>query len=169
MPAAPVTPSPSPVLHAIALFEAIKGLAVLAASLGLLSLMHHDLRALAYALIGHFHLDPDAHYPRMLLDEARWLQQANLREIVLFATAYAALSFTEAYGLWQDRRWAEGLAAGSGAIYLPIEISHLLHHPAWANACVLALNVVMVAYMVARLWRTQKSPPPAELLERTGV
>ena len=60
-------------LRAIAAFEAIKGIAALAAALGLVSLAHRDVRAMAYALIGHFHLDPDAHYPRMLLDDATWL------------------------------------------------------------------------------------------------
>jgi uncharacterized membrane protein (DUF2068 family) len=60
-------------LHAIALLEGAKGMAAIAASVGLLSLAHHDVRAMAYALIGHFHLDPDAHYPRMLLDGATLL------------------------------------------------------------------------------------------------
>ena len=55
-------------LDAIAIFEGVKGIAAIAASFGLLGLAHHDVRAIAYALIGHFHLDPDAHYPRILLN-----------------------------------------------------------------------------------------------------
>ena len=144
-------------LHAIALFEAVKGLAAIAASLGLLSLARHDVRALAYALIGHFHLDPDAHYPRMLLDYAEVLANANLRQVVLLAWAYAGIRLTEGYGLWRDRAWAEWLAALSGAVYLPLELNHLRAHTTAINALVLLGNVVVVVYMVVRLWKRRSA------------
>ena len=140
-------------LHAIACFEGVKGVAAIAASFGLLSLAHHDLRALAYALIGHFHLDPDAHYPRMLLNEATMLANANVRQAVLLAWVYAAIRLAEGYGLWRDRAWAEWLAAVSGAVYLPLELSHFSIHATAMNAIVLIGNVAVVAYMVFRLWR----------------
>ena len=89
----------------------------MAASVGLLNLAHHDVRAMAYALIGHFHLDPDAHYPRMLLDDATLLANSNLPQSVMLAWAYAVIRLLEAYGLWKDRAWAEWLAALSGSVY----------------------------------------------------
>ncbi len=72
-------PIQSSTLHAIELFEALKGLAAIAASLGLLSLAHHDVRAMAYALMGHFHVNPDAHFPQMRLNDSSALQNADLR------------------------------------------------------------------------------------------
>ena len=151
----------STALHAIAMFEGLKGFAAIAASFGLLSLAHHDVRAMAYALIGHFHLNPDAHYPRMLLDDAAWLANANLRETVLLAWGYASIRLTEGYGLWKDRAWAEWLAAVSGAIYLPLELSHLMEHTTVINGIVLGGNIAVVAYMVVRLRlrRNQKTSP----------
>ena len=143
----------STALHLIALFEALKGLAAIAGSLGVLSLAHHDLQALAHALIGHFHLDPDAHYPRMLLDEATLLANTDLRQVVVLLWAYSGIRLAEAYGLWRDRAWAEWLAAVSGAVYVPLEFSHLMHRTTWINAGVLALNIAVVAYMVVRLRR----------------
>ena len=140
-------------LHAIALFEAIKGIAAIAASLGLLSLAHRDVRSLAFALIGHFHLDPEAHYPRMLLDYATLLANGGVRSAVLLAWGYAAIRLSEGYGLWRDRAWAEWLAAGSGAIYMPWEAMHLARHPGVINALVLLGNAAVVAYMVWRLWQ----------------
>ncbi len=148
-------------LHLIALFEALKGLAAIAASLGLLRLAHHDLQALAHALIGHFHLDPEAHYPRLLLDEAALLANTDLRQVVLLLWAYSAIRLAEAYGLWRDRAWAEWLTAASGALYLPLEISHLLHRSTWINAAVLILNMAVVVYMVARLRRRRITAAPA--------
>ncbi len=150
-------------LHLIALFEALKGFAAIAASLGLLSLVHHDIQATAHALIGYFHLDPEAHYPRMLLDDATLLANANLRQVVLLLWGYSGIRLSEAYGLWKDRAWAEWLAAVSGAMYLPLEVSHLLHSTTWINAGVLVLNLAVVAYMVVRLrQRRAQSPAPAK-------
>jgi uncharacterized membrane protein (DUF2068 family) len=154
-------PNGKGVLDAIAVFEGVKGVAAIAASFGLLSLAHHDVRAIAYALIGHFHLDPDAHYPRMLLDDATLLANANLRQVVLLAWAYAAIRLIEGYGLWRDRAWAEWLAAVSGAIYLPLELSHLWVHATAINAVVLIGNVAVVAYMVVRLKRRSGSKNPS--------
>jgi len=155
-PSASTPPKDNKLLHAIALFEVAKGFAAISASLGLLSLAQHDVRAMAYALIGHFHLDPDAHYPRILLDDATWLQNANIRQVVLLAFGYSIVRLIEGYGLWRDRTWAEWLAACSGAIYLPIEVSHLLDRPSPINTAVLALNFLIVAYMAGRLWRQKK-------------
>jgi uncharacterized membrane protein (DUF2068 family) len=152
-----MTSAKNSLLHAIAVFEAAKGLAAISASVGLLSLAHHDVRAWAYALIGHFHLDPEAHYPRMLLDEATWLEHADLRQLVILACGYAAIRWIEGYGLWNDRTWAEWLAASSGAIYLPIEISHMLHNATVINCTVLGFNFWIVAYMLGRLWRQKKA------------
>jgi uncharacterized membrane protein (DUF2068 family) len=154
---APSTPAKSSALHAIALFEAVKGVAAIAASMGLVSLAHHDARAMAYALIGHFHLSPDSHYPRALLDYATMLHDANLRQVVLVAWAYASIRLTEGFGLWKDRAWAEWIAALSGAVYLPLELSHLVNHPTVINGVVLVGNVGVVAYMALRLWQRRKS------------
>ena len=149
-------PAKHTALHFIALFEAVKGIAAIAASLGLLSLAHHDVRAMAYALIGHFHWNPDAHYPRMLLDDATLLANVDLRQTLLLAWAYAALRFTEGYGLWKDRAWAEWLATLSGTVYLPLEVSHLVQHASAINALVLVGNVAVVSTMVLRLWQRKK-------------
>lgn len=140
-------------LHGIAIFETIKGVAALAASFGLLGLVHHDLRHLAVALIGHFHLPAEARYPALFLHYADVLQDANLRNLVLLAWGYAAIRLAEGYGLWRDRAWAEWLAALSGGLYLPFEAIHLAHRPNLINALVLTGNLVVVVYMVWRLRR----------------
>lgn len=146
-------PNKNKALQAIALFEGVKGIAAITASIGVLSLVHHDVRAMAFAIIGHFHLDPQAHYPRMLLNDATWLANTNLRQAVMLAWAYAAIRLVESYGLWKDRAWAEWLAALSGAVYLPLELRHLEQHTTVINGLVLIGNVGVVAYMVIRLWR----------------
>jgi len=148
-------------LRTIAVFEGIKGVAAIGASLGLLGLVHQDIRAIGYALIGHFHLNPQAHFSHLFLNYAAMLADTNLRQLVLLAWAYAALRLIEGYGLWHDRAWAEWLAALSGTLYLPLELKHLYTHVTAINAVVLLSNIAVVIYMALQLKqrRAAKSSP----------
>lgn len=140
-------------LRAIALYEGLKGIAALAASIGLVSLLHHDLRHLVSDLIGHFGLDPEKHYPAMLLNYVDMLNHTNVRAVVFLAFAYAVLRIAEGYGLWHDHAWGEWLGAVSGAIYLPIEIWHQFHRVSWSGVLIFLANLGMVVFLVVRLWR----------------
>ncbi len=95
-------------LHAIAAFEALKGLAAFAGVIGVLDLVHHDVRHLAMALIGRFHLNPEAHYPSVLLHYASLLPGADLHALFLLASGYIAVRLLESYGLWNDYAWGNG-------------------------------------------------------------
>lgn len=140
-------------LRAIAIFEALKGLAALVAIIGVVDLMHHDVRHLAEELIGRFRLSPDGHYSSIILHYADLLPGANVHTLVPLATAYIMLRFAEAYGLWSDRAWAEWLAALSGALYVPFEVHHLLQRFSFINVLVLIGNLLVVAFLVFQLWR----------------
>ena len=141
----------------IALFEGVKGMAAIIASLGLLGLVHHDIRHVAYALIGHFHLNPEANLPNTFLVAVDWLLNGHVTTVFLLAWAYAAIRLVEAYGLWRDLSWAEWLAALSGIIYLPIEAEHLASHATLINLAVLLGNIVVIVYMAYRLWQRRVS------------
>lgn len=140
-------------LRAIAVFEAIKGVAALAAVIGVIDLMHHDVRFLAMELIGRFGLNPDARYPSLLLHYAELLPNAEVRTLVPLAMGYILLRLLEAYGLWNDRAWAEWLGSLSGGLYIPFEIGHLMHRPSLISALVLAGNVFVVGFLAYQLWR----------------
>jgi len=143
-------------LRTIALFEALKGVTAFAASLGLLSLLHHDLHHLAEALIGRFGLDPGGHYPAIILRDATLLQDANLRSLLLLAAGYVLLRLTEAYGLWHERLWGKWLGALSGALYVPFELRHLYYHPSAAAAAVVVINVLVVAFLAVELVQARR-------------
>jgi len=140
-------------LHAIAAFEAIKGIAAFAAVLGVLDLMHRDVRHLAMELIGHFHLNPEAHYPSVLLHYADLLPGANLHSVVLLASCYIIVRLLESYGLWNDYTWGEWLGSISGGLYIPFEFMHLIHRPSLVTGLVLASNLFLVAFLTIQLWR----------------
>lgn len=141
----------SRMLRGIAGFEAIKGVVALAAVLGLLGLLHHDLHHAAATLIGHIGLRPGGHCPSLALAQLdQWLA-ADRGPLLLAAAGYIALRFTEAYGLWHARPWGERLGAWSGALYLPFEGQHLIHRPGALSAMVLFTNLAVVGFLVWRL------------------
>ncbi|MDO9403623.1 MAG: DUF2127 domain-containing protein [Polaromonas sp.] len=159
--AAPAAGAHQKALHAIAVFEALKGVAALIAAIGLLGLLHHDVHRLALALIWHFHLDPAARYPEVLLHYADLLSHIDLRTLAPVAIGYISIRFVEAWGLWKEKVWAEWLGALSGGVYIPLEVAHLQHRPGVINAAVLAVNLLMVAFLALQLWRRRHAPAVA--------
>ena len=140
-------------MRTVAVLEATKGALVLLAGCGSLALLHHDVQALADALVEHFHLNPANRYPRIFVETARSLTDARLWFFAAAAAAYAGLRFVEAYGLWRERRWAKWLAAVSGGVYLPIELYELAHGVSWPKLVLLGTNAAIVCYMLRALMR----------------
>ncbi len=144
-------------IRAIALIEALKGAVVLLAGTGVLTLIHRDLHQLAVRLVEHSHLNPASKYPRIFIDALGNLHDSQLLLLALGAALYSALRFVESYGLFRERAWAEVLAAVSGAIYLPIEVTELLERATVLRALVLGINVVVVAVMVQALLQRRRA------------
>lgn len=144
-------------LRAVAAFEAAKGVLVLAAATGLLSLAHRDVQAAAATMIEHLHLNPASRYPRVFLDAAAHLQDAHLMLLAAGAALYASVRLLEAYGLWTGRAWAEVLAAVSGTIYVPFEVWEMWRRFTLHGLLLFAVNVAIVALM----WRAWRRRPRA--------
>jgi uncharacterized membrane protein (DUF2068 family) len=135
-------------LRAVASVEFLKGLIVLLASLGVLSLVHRDAWDVAESFLEWLHISPDTHYAQVFLNLADQVTDAKLWGVAIGALAYSSLRFLEAYGLWRERAWAEWLALVSGAIYLPFEIYELVRRPDWIRLGILVVNLAVVLYMV---------------------
>jgi uncharacterized membrane protein (DUF2068 family) len=136
-------------LRAVATLEATKGAVVLAAGFGLLEILHLGAQQLAEEVVRNFHLNPASRYPRIFLHLAERATPANLWPLAFGAAAYSALRFTEAYGLWRQRRWAEWLSVVSGIIYIPFEIWELGRGVTGLKLSMLGLNLVVVGYLIS--------------------
>jgi uncharacterized membrane protein (DUF2068 family) len=101
-------------------------------------------------------LNPAKHYPQIFLHAAARATDARLWMLVAGAAVYCLVRFVEAYGLWQQRWWAEGFAALSGAIYMPFEIYQLARGEGLAAAIALAVNALVVAFMAYALWSRRR-------------
>jgi uncharacterized membrane protein (DUF2068 family) len=148
--------SPRVGLKAAAIFEALKGLLVILAGLGLLAFAHRDAQAFAERLVVHLHLNPARHYPRIFIEAAGRLTDARIWFIATGAFAYSALRFAEAYGLWRARSWAEWIGIVSGSVYLPAEVIALVRRPTILKAILLILNALLVAYLSVIRYRQSR-------------
>jgi uncharacterized membrane protein (DUF2068 family) len=140
-------------LRAVALFEAFKGLLALAAAGGLFYVIPHDARHLIVELVGRLHLNAGRSYPNVFYRVIEDTSNAQLWLIAALVVAYAAVRFTEAYGLWYARAWGEWVAAVSGGIYIPLELYELSRGVSSLKLGALAINVAIVAFMVVALHR----------------
>ena len=149
---APYNPDPHahPGLHAIAIFEAAKGVLALLAASGLELLGPAPLLRWLHELTAHFQLDPHN-------GAIAWLSSAVNPDSVHLAAgigvAYALLRFVEAWGLWRVRSWASWLGCISAAVYLPLDLYALFRHPGWLSIAVLVVNVAIVWVLAHDLMR----------------
>jgi uncharacterized membrane protein (DUF2068 family) len=135
-------------VRVVAVFEALKGALVLSAGFGLLSLVHHDLQAVADRLVRHSHLNPAHHYPRIFIEAASHTNDSRLRSLAALAFLYAAVRLIEAYGLWRMRVWAEWFAIIAGSVYLPVEVYEMFRRATAMRGMILLTNLLIVAYLV---------------------
>ena len=146
-------------LRAVALFEAFKGTLALLAAGGLFYLVPRDLRHVALELAGRLHLNAGKRYPNVFSRILEDTSNAQLWLIGGLVVVYALVRFIEAYGLWRARRWAEWLAASSGAIYVPFELYELSRGVSSIKLAALVANLAVVAFMILSLLSRSTSPP----------
>ena len=136
------------VLRAVAAFEFFKGIFVILMGFCALALVHRDVWLYAESLLALFHINTDRRSAQMFLDFADSVTDARLWAAARIAFAYAALRFTEAYGLWNARTWAEWVAFLSGSSLLPFEVRELLRGLTLFRCALFIGNLVVVLYML---------------------
>jgi len=136
------------VLRAVASFEFAKGVFVVLMGFCALALVHKDVWLIAESLLALFHVSTDRRSAQVFLDFADNVTDARLWAAARIAFAYAALRFTEAYGLWKERTWAEWIAFVSGTLLLPLEVRELFRGVTVLRCSLFVGNVAVVVYML---------------------
>jgi len=136
------------VLRAVAAFEFFKGIFVVLMGICALWLVHKDTWLLAESLLALLHISTDHRYAQLFLDFADSITDARLWAAAEVAFAYAVLRFTEAYGLWKGRTWAEWVAFVSGTLLLPFEVRELFRGLTVLRCGFLLGNLAVVFYML---------------------
>ncbi len=135
------------VLRAVASVEFFKGIFVIAMGVCAIALLHKDVWLYAESLLALLHINTDRRSAQLFLDFADDVTDARLWAAAEIAFAYAGLRFTEAYGLWKGRTWAEWVALISGTLLLPLEVRELIRGVTILRSGFFIANLAIVLYM----------------------
>lgn len=136
------------VLRAVAALEFFKGIFVVLMGICAIALVHKDAWLIAERLLTLLHISTDRRSAQIFLDFADSVTDARLWAAARIAFAYAALRFTESYGLWKARTWAEWVAFVSGTLLLPMEVRELFRGITFWRSALLIGNLAIVCYML---------------------
>jgi uncharacterized membrane protein (DUF2068 family) len=135
----------------IAVFKLAKGLLLVAAGIGALKLLRHDVASSVAHWVAVLRVDPDNRHINRLVTWLLAVNRRKLEEISAGTFFYASLFLTEGTGLAFGKRWAEYFTSIVTGSFIPLEIYELIHHFSVAKLAVVAINGAVVWYLVGRL------------------
>jgi len=135
----------------IAVFKLAKGLILVAAGIGALKLLRHDVASSLANWFALVRVDPDNRYINRLMAGLLAVNHRKLEEISVGTFFYAALFLTEGTGLALGKRWAEYFTSIVTGSFIPLETYELIHRFSVVKLIVVAINVGVVLYLVSRL------------------
>lgn len=142
-------------LGLIAFFKLLKATLLVAAALGAFGLLnHHFAKVLTAWGTG---LAVDRHYRLLdaLFTHVVDIDERTLRWLGVGSSLYSMLFYTEGFGLFFDKRWAEYLTIVTTAGLVPFELFELHRRVTPLKIEMLVVNALIVAYLV---WRVMRSP-----------
>jgi uncharacterized membrane protein (DUF2068 family) len=159
-----VPPKRAPTLYFIVGIKLTKGVLLLLGALGVYALAGRDLQDQFDNLLRWLHLDPEGKFFNAIGDRLDTVTPRNVRVIASWMFLYSLFLLVGGTGLAFRAKWAVWLAIGESAFFIPIEIYELvrqrnpelpdhpsallLHHPKLGLSIVLALNVLIVWYLL---------------------
>ncbi len=147
-------------LMLIGVMKLLKSAGLLAAGIGVLSLMHRDAEQTVRHWVEFLRVDSHGRLVDHLIEKVGGVSSRTLRRLGVGTLAYAAVFATEGIGLLLGRPWAEYLTTGVTLSFLPIEAYELVHRPSVAKAVVLSINVAVVIYLVREIRRRRAAEAP---------
>lgn len=144
-------------LRIIAVVKLFKGMLLLCIGLGLFELVNRDLAEMARKLTVALNVDPENHYVRIFLQDVVKIQPHTLRRFGLWSLVYSSILLLEGTGLWLDLRWAKYLVIVSTGVFVPEEIYACVHQFTWLKFDALALNLVILLYIIHLVWRREQT------------
>jgi uncharacterized membrane protein (DUF2068 family) len=146
------------VLVAIALFKLVKAAGLIALGIGALFVARgsQTLTGLRHA-IAELGFDPYNHHIDRALGAIFGADPHRLEAVGVATFIYAAVFLVEGTGLLLRKRWAEYLTTIVTASFIPVEIYELAHKPSALKGIGLGVNVLIVGYLVIRLWRQRST------------
>jgi uncharacterized membrane protein (DUF2068 family) len=83
-----------------------------------------------------------------LIQSSFTLDSRTLTYLAIGLAAYALIELVEGIGLWLGKRWGEYFAMVATSVFLPYEIYDLAVKVTWLRVGALAINVLLVVYLI---------------------
>jgi uncharacterized membrane protein (DUF2068 family) len=138
-------------LKTIAVFEFSKGLLVLIAGLGVLSLLNYNIQNKFEDYVSSFNYVPHGKVSAIIYYAITHPKNSLLILLASFAIIYSSLRFAEGYGLWHQANWAKWIGLISTLIYLPYEIYDLVIRPGIIPVFLIAINLIVIYVLYANI------------------
>ncbi len=146
----------SRLLPVLAVERALRAVVLIGVGLILVTHTHTDWTDPARRFAEQLGLDPSRNETGRLISRLAGFGARQAQRDGSIAIGYGVLEAVEGYGLFRRRQWAEYLTVVSTALLLFPEVQELLKHPTGLKMGGLALNVVIVAYLIIRLVRRRR-------------
>jgi uncharacterized membrane protein (DUF2068 family) len=138
-------------LRLIAAFKLVKGTFLLSAGVAALGFLNPSVAK----PMTRWTMDVSADWHYRVLDtlvrQVVDVDPRTLRMVSLGSLFYALLFYTEGFGLYFDKRWAEYMTILSTGALIPFELFEILRRASAGKIALLGVNVLIVLYLAWRL------------------
>jgi uncharacterized membrane protein (DUF2068 family) len=135
----------------IGLFKLLKAVLLVAAGVGALKLLHKDIGDVVMRWVELMRIDPENRFIHGILAKLFSTTSKQLKELSAGSFIYAGLFLTEGVGLLLQKHWAEYLTVITTSALIPLEVYELAELFSTAKLAILAVNVVIVWYLISRI------------------
>lgn len=145
----------------IGLLKLFKASLLIVVAVGALKLLHKDVAAEVHDWIVAIRVDPDNRWIHGALAKLGFMSDRELKAISAGSFVSATLLSIEGIGLLLRKHWAEYVTVVLTASLIPFEIYAIAQRVTIVKIIVTLLNVAIVIYLIARLWRERQLPRPS--------
>jgi uncharacterized membrane protein (DUF2068 family) len=143
----------------IAAERTLRSVLLLAVGIALVTHPHENWAHEVSRLAQHLGMDPKDNWIQRLVHKVKRIRAHEDMVFGVAALAYGALEATEAYGLFRRRPWGEWLTVVATSVLFVPELWELAKSVSLLKFAALAVNALVVAYLVWRLRRRRLSHP----------
>ena len=137
----------------IIIYKSISGLLSVIVGIAFLGLANQDLTAIGQTIGSKLQLDPNNPLVGTIIELVSQITPQHLGTLALISFGLGALAIMGAFGLWLGKNWGDYLVIINVALFLPFLIVGLLTSFDFISLMILVLDVSIIWYLAARLWR----------------
>lgn len=146
---------------AIAIFKLVKGALLFLVGAGALSLIHRDAAMTVTHWANALQVNMHSRFLQRWLVRIGLVKRRDLALVITVSFFYSALLLTEGIGLLMEKVWAEYMTIFITASFIPVEVYELFRRTTLSRIWLLAINIVVVAYLALRVCQRNQTSVPA--------